>query len=177
VQNVTVVQGEEVLVRPEADWAKLVTAPGTGDEHPVLSLEARLHVPGSKGGGCNWVLRVFVDDQPLTEMFSRPRLLNKAPFFDFAEGKYHFSWYREDHQAWMTMFADSYGTNTSGAGRDAAFLFDLNDYVRPGQPFRLRLEYAQPNLPAILKQEAPLAVRDVVVGSMEPQAVEQLRER
>jgi len=177
VQNVTVVQGEEVLVRPEADWAKLVTAPGTGDEHPVLSLEARLHVPGSKGGGCNWVLRVFVDDQPLTEMFSRPRLLNKAPFFDFAEGKYHFSWYREGHQAWMTMFADSYGTNTSGAGRDAAFLFDLNDYVRPGQPFRLRLEYAQPNLPAILKQEAPLAVRDVVVGSMEPQAVEQLRER
>jgi hypothetical protein len=177
LQNAVVVQGEEVLVRPNAHWVKQVTAPGLGDAHAVLWLEARLHLPGGKGGGCNWLLRVFVDDQVLTEAFSRPRLLNKAPFFDFAEGKYHFSWYREGYQAWMMMFADAYDTNTSGAGRDAAFLFDLNDYVQPGQAFRLRFEYAQPNLPPVLKQDAPLAVRNLVVGSMKPEAVEQLREK
>ncbi len=177
LQNAVPVQTDEVLVRPGQDWSARVQAPGGADEHLVLWLEARLHLEGGKGGGCNWLLRILIDDQVLGESWARPRLLNKPPFFDFADGKYHFSWFRRTYDAWMTMFADTYDVDTAGTGQDTGFLFDLSDYVQPGDAFRLRIEYAQPNIPAVLKKDAPLAVRNIVLGTLSAQAVQQLREQ
>ena len=170
------VQTEEVLIRPGEDWSAEVTAPDEADRLVVLSLDARLHVAGGKGGGCNWILRIFIDDEALRETFARPRLLNKPPFFDFADGKYHFSWFKRGYNAWMTMFADSYEFNTAGTGQDASFLFDISGYAQPGQTFRLRAQYAQPNIPSILKQDAPLAVRNILVGVMKPEEVRRRRD-
>lgn len=171
----TPIQGEEILVTPERDWSVQVTAPGQEGQCVVLALEARLHVEGSKGGGCNWILGVLIDDDPLVESLARPRLLNKPPSFDFAEGKYHFTWFDRSRDAWMMLFSDIWDVDTAGTGEDTAFLFDISDYVQPGQRFRLRLQYAQPNIPAVLKQDAPLAVRNIAVGTLSPQTVEELR--
>jgi len=170
------IQSDEILVHPQQDWTATATVQDGPDEHVLLSLEARLHVAGSKGGGCNWVLGILIDDQVLTEVIHRPRLLNKPPFFDFADGKYHFSWFSRAHNAWMTMFADSYDVDTARTGQDTAFLFDLSDYVQPGQSFRLTLHYAQPGIPDILGHEAPLAVRNIAAGTLTGAEVDKLRD-
>lgn len=174
--NRVAVQTDEVLVRPNRDWTVRVRAPGAEGDLVVLWLEARLHVPGSKGGGCNLVLRLFIDDQVLVESFSRPRLLNKPPFFDFAGGQYHFSWFSRPRNSWMTLFADTYDVNTVGTGQDTGYLFDLGGLVQPGEEFRLRVQYAIPDLPSMLKQDAPLAVRNVVVGTLSAEHVQELRD-
>ena len=174
--NVVTVQRDEVLIAPDRDWSAAVRAPRAEGQRVVLSLDARLHVAGSQGGGCNWMLRIFIDDDPLIESPARPRLLNKAPSFDFSDGKYHFTWFSRAHKAWMALFADSYDANTAGTGQDTAFLFDLSDYVNPGQPFRLRMQYAQPNIPSALQKEAPLAVRNIAVGTLPADMVERLRD-
>ncbi|NSW56236.1 MAG: hypothetical protein HPY44_09490 [Armatimonadetes bacterium] len=169
------VQVEEVLALPAQDWVTTVTAP-EGEGVVVLGLDARLHVPGSKGGGCNWVLRLWVNDRVVRDSQARPRLLNKPASFDFSGGQYHFTWYNRDHDAWMVMFADSYDFNTAGTGQDSRYLLDLSSFVRPGQTFQLRVAYAQPNLPAALKQQAPLAVRNVGVGLLAPETVAAMRD-
>lgn len=169
------VQVDEVFALPGQDWVATVTAP-EGDGVVVLGLDARLHVAGSKGGGCNWVLRLWVNDRVVRESQARPRLLNKPPSFDFSGGQYHFTWYRRDHDAWMVMFADSYDFDTAGTGQDSRYLVDLSSYVRPGQTFQLRVSYAQPGLPAVLKQEAPLAVRKVGVGLLDAETVAVMRD-
>jgi len=177
LQNPAVIQADEILIRPHEDWSTVIQAPGAEGDAVVLALQARLHVPGSKGGGCNWMLRVLLNDETLTESFTSPRLLNKPPFFDFAQGKYHFSWFSRSHDAWMAMFADTYDVDAAQTGQDTRFLFDISDYALPGRPLRIRLQYAQPAIPGVLKQDAPLAVRNITVGTLSREQIDDLRSK
>ena len=73
-------------------WAKGVVVPRfSRDEVPVLALRARVRTP--LPGGCNYVLQVLIHGLPLSETPMRPRLLNKAPWFEPPGTQYHFSWY------------------------------------------------------------------------------------
>ena len=171
-----VIQQEEVLVGRTEDWVTNTTVPRFGeDERVVLSLEQRLDVPG--GGGCNYVLQVWLDDTPLTEASFRPRLLNKAPSFDLKGTEYHFPWYSRTHTAWMTLFSSNYERDMATGEDDFRLAWDITPFVRPQAPLRIRISYAQKNIPDLLGHPASLAVRDAWLGVARDEDVAALQER
>ncbi len=168
------VEQDEVLVSPEEDWTSTVIVPAFAeDERLVLHMQARLHVEG--GGGCNWVLQVLLGGAVLDEAIGAPRLLNKPPDFDLTGTDFHFDWFSHHHQAWMTMFSDSYERDMTDAEDDHGFLWDVTYFAEPGERLELRIAYAQKELPRIMGKPAPLAVRDVWLGVMPADEVERLR--
>ena len=171
----TVVGEQPVEINAGQQWARRVAVPKLADgQCPVLALRARLHTPG--GGGCNFVLQVLLDGYPLTQTPMRPRLLNKAPWFDPPNTKYHFSWYRSSQRGWMTIFSPDWERNWAGTGRDFEFLFDLSGLVAGGETTTLSFRYLNPYIPRALKLDrAPLVVDRVVVGAMKRVDVERMR--
>lgn len=88
-------------------WSADVAVPAfTADEAPVLSLRARLQT--KHPGGCNYVLQILLAGRALTEDPMRPRLVNKAPWFDPPDTGYHFSWYGPREKGWMTIFSPGF---------------------------------------------------------------------
>ena len=154
-------------------WSTSVAVQDMGeDECPVLSLRARAEA----GGGCNYVLQVRIDDAPLTGSVLRRRLINKLPWFDPPGTKYHFPWYGDQQEAWMTMFSSRFDGNWGGTGRDCEFVFDLSGLVASGQSIRLGIAHIFPRLPQAIKRErAPLVVDRLVLGAMSKSDVERLR--
>jgi len=164
----------EVLVTPAEDWFAGVDVPDVAeDERIVLHMRARLDGPGP--GGCNWVLQVLLDDLTLGESVSSPRLLNKPPDFDLLGSDYHFDWYSRNHQAWMTMFSDSFERDMTDAEDDHGLLWEITPLVEPGEPARLRLVYAQKVLPSVLNRPAPLIVDEIWLGVMRAEDVARMR--
>ena len=170
------VHDQELKVEAGDSWSKQLQAPTMAeDECPVLALRARVQTP-SAGGGCNYVLQVLIGGLPLTETIMRPRLINKAPFFDPPNTKYHFQWYSPEQQGWMTMFSRTYETNWGGTGRDCEFVFDLSGIVVSGEPVSVGFRYLNPSIVKALKLEhAPLMLERVTLGVMKRSEVAKLR--
>lgn len=156
-------------------WATRVVAPGfSGDEALVLSLRARLQT--AYLGGCNCVLQVLLNGTPLCDNPMRPRLVNKASWFDPPGTKYHFSWYSADQKGWLTIFAPAFEGDWGGTGRDYDFLFDLSGLVAPGQVVPVTIRYLNPDIPAALGvARAPLTLDRVVLDVMTRAELERLR--
>ncbi len=174
LQRESMIQADEVLVTPEQDLVLRARAPDAGeDERLLLGLEQRLDVPG--GGGCNWVLQVSLNGRVLSESMIGPRLLNKPGSFGLKGTGLEFDWYSRTHRAWMTLFSPDYDRDLASGDEDYRFLWDIDDYVEPGQELELRLTYAQKGISAALKREAPLAVRKVRLGVLGAAEVEALR--
>ncbi|NLC55693.1 MAG: hypothetical protein GX774_02505 [Armatimonadetes bacterium] len=169
------VRVETLEIEAGKAWATRVAVPRlAADEAPVLSLRARVQTPSL--GGCNYVLQVLVEGVPLTESPMRPRLLNKAPWFDPPGTSYHFSWYSPEEQGWMTVFSPSWEGNWGGSGRDFEYLFDLTGLVTTGETVRLGFRYLNPGIPAALGvARAPLTLEGAVIGVMARAEVERLR--
>ena len=156
-------------------WSTSVGVPEMGDDGgPVLSFRARADTGGA--GGCNWVLQVLIDDAPLSESVLRRRLVNKLPWFDPPGTEYHFSWYDQRRQGWMTIFSRSCEFNWGGTGRDYDFLFDLSGLVVPGGAVKISFRHIFPGLPAAIKRDrAPLVLDDVMLGVMKGADLTRLR--
>jgi len=156
-------------------WSTEVIVPALADDEvPVLGLRARLQTLGR--GGCNYVLQVLVDGVPLAESTMRPRLLNKAPWFDPPGTSYHFSWYGPEDQGWMTIFSPDFESGWGGTGKDFEFLFDLSGVVAGGQTAELCLRYLHPDIPAALGADrAPLVVDRIALGALPQSTVDRLR--
>ncbi|MGC9316463.1 MAG: hypothetical protein ACP5KN_00335 [Armatimonadota bacterium] len=169
-----IIQAAEARVSPDDVWHGTVTAPEAGaQERLVLHMRARLHV--EPGGGCNWALRVLVNDALLDEAVSAPRLLNKPPAFDLLGTEYHFDWYSRQHQAWMALFAPDYAGDLTDAEEDFDCLWEITDFARPGEPLTVAVQYAMKSIPATLGRPAPLVVSDVWVAAMPRDEVERMR--
>lgn len=161
-------------------WDREVTLPAlAADQVPVLRLRARVN---AGGGGCNYMLRVFVNDRPLRENWFTPRLLNKPPNFDPPGTEFHFSWWRgarTDYtaNAWMTIFSTSPTLNWAGTGQDFDYVFALDGLVKGGK-VRLGLQHTWGGLPTALKLDrAPLLVEQAVWGTLPAAAVQAARDQ
>lgn len=155
-------------------WVGTVKAPAFGaDEVPVLAFRARLHTPG--GGGCNWILQVFVNGRPVTDNPFRQRLINKPLAFDPPGTQYHFQWFGTDR--WMMIFAPSFETNWGGSGHDTEFLLDLSGLVASGQTVTIAFVNAAgfDIAGAIGVERAPLVIERPTLGVLTRSQVEQLR--
>lgn len=175
IQRAVPIHGDVLEVDAGKTWSRRVLVPplSAGDA-PVLALHARVRTPAL--GGCNYVLQVLIDGEPLTENPMRPRLLNKAPWFDPPGTSYHFTWYGADHQGWLTLFSPDEAGNWGGTGRDYDFLFDLAGLVSGGREAALSFRYLNADIPRALGVErAPLTIARAVVGALPVGEVERLR--
>lgn len=159
---------ETLTVEEGQKWERAVSPPALpADATPVLFIRAR--VPA--GGGCNFIMRLWVNGQPLREDLFAPRLLNKLPNFDPPGTNYHFSWWRGSQadytaNAWMTIFAPSAAANWAGTGRDTDYLFTLPGLIS-GESLRLGIEHTFVGLAAAMHVErAPLLVEKLSVGGL-----------
>jgi hypothetical protein len=165
----------ELEVDAARTWATNVTVPVLApDEAPVLALRARVQT--ADHGGCNYVLQVLFDGLPLSEDPLRPRLLNKAPWFDPPGTSYHFSWFSAEQQGWMTIFAPAFSGNWGGTGQDYEFRFDLTGLVTGGQALPIAFRYLNPDIPVALGvARAPLTLDRVLLEVLPLAEVERLR--
>ncbi len=156
-------------------WSADVAVPAfTADEAPVLSLRARLQT--KHPGGCNYVLQILLAGRALTEDPMRPRLVNKAPWFDPPDTGYHFSWYGPREKGWMTIFSPGFEGDWGGTGRDFDFRFDLSGLVTPGQALPIAFRYLNPDIPAALGvSRAPLTMDRVALEVLPRAEVQRLR--
>ena len=167
------VRVETLEIEAGKAWATRVAVPPGSRQGGALTAG-----PGANAiaRGCNYVLQVLVEGVPLTESPMRPRLLNKAPWFDPPGTSYHFSWYSPEEQGWMTVFSPSWEGNWGGSGRDFEYLFDLTGLVTTGETVRLGFRYLNPGIPAALGvARAPLTLEGAVIGVMARAEVERLR--
>lgn len=155
-----------------------VSVPPLGaDDVSVLWVRARIPM----GGGGNFCMRVTIDGDPLRDSWFKPRLLNKAPFFDPPGTEYHFAWYRDAWPGnfgytWFTVFSAKPDGNWAGTGQDFDYLFSLDGLVRGGS-FELGIEHTFPGLAAALKVDrAPLLIERLQIGSLPRTEVERLQE-
>jgi len=171
-KSVSLVEGMREIEAGQ-EWGVRVTLPRLADnESPVLSLRAYARA----GGGCNFVMQVLIEGEPLTESPLRRRLLNKLPTFDPPGTEYHFAWFDPILSRWMTMFGQQEPITWGGTGRDTEFLFDLTGLVSSRQSVRIAFRHAMPTLPqAIQRERAPLVIADVKVGALAREDVARLR--
>ncbi len=156
-------------------WSERVDVPAFGpDEAPVLALRARLATAGD--GGCNYVLRITVNDHTLTGDPFRPRLLNKPLAFDPPNTEYHFQWHRDG--LWMMIFTRTFDTNWGGSGHDTEFLLDLSGLVAGGKPATVafRNDSSIDIAGALKVDRAPLTIENPTLGVLPRAEVERLRQ-
>jgi hypothetical protein len=177
LENAVRLSDGPVWVEAGDEWTAEVKVPALAEKHaPVLFVRQRLDVPGA--GGCNFVMQILVDGRAVTEHPFRPRLINKAPFFDPPETDYHFAWYRTADKAWMTVFGESFDTDWGGTGQDFDFLIDLSGLVAPGETARITFRHRLPLMPAWLKRSrAPLLLDPAMLGTLPLDDVAKRRKR
>jgi hypothetical protein len=173
------VSGDQLEIGEGKQWTQMVQLPELpADYLPILSVRA--YVPA--GGGCNFIMRVLINDRPLRENLFRPVLLNKLPYFTPPGTDYHFSWSRGSTtevtaNSWMTIFTPPANQNWSGTGQDSDYVFLLPN-LPSDQQFKLSLEHTYVGLgKAMNRDQVPLMVEKVALGSLPAAAVEAARQQ
>ncbi|MBM3501703.1 MAG: hypothetical protein FJX74_23870, partial [Armatimonadetes bacterium] len=156
-------------------WSAPIEVPAFGpNEAPVLAVRARLATGGD--GGCNFVLRIAVNDRTLVEDPFRPRLINKPLAFDPPGTEYHFQWHRDG--LWMVIFTRTFGTNWGGSGHDTEFLLDLSGLLASGRRDAIAFRNASSvDIAGALKVDrSPLTIENPTLGILPRTEVERLRQ-